>query len=76
MRLLCRARGVAIFLGHRSVYDRPVLLRIVYGTCKCKCDWHCNDLQHWLEDDDLDKILRNYDENEDGELLQTRLPVS
>ena len=24
--------------------------------------------QHWLEDDDLDRILKNYDDNEDGEL--------
>ena len=22
--------------------------------------------QHWLEDDDLDRILKNYDDNEDG----------
>ena len=25
--------------------------------------------QHWLEDDDLDRILKNYDDNEDGELM-------
>ena len=25
-------------------------------------------LQHWLEDDDLDKVMKNYDENEDGGL--------
>ena len=24
--------------------------------------------QHWLEDDDLDRILKNYDDNEDGGL--------
>lgn len=23
-------------------------------------------LQHWLEDDDLDKVMKNYDENGDG----------
>ena len=26
-------------------------------------------LQHWLGDDDLDKVMRNYDENEDGGVL-------
>ena len=25
--------------------------------------------QHWLEDDDLDRILKNYDDNEDGGLM-------
>ena len=26
-------------------------------------------LQHWLEDDDLDRILKNYDDNQDGEQM-------
>lgn len=30
-------------------------------------------LQHWLEDDDLDKIMRNYDENGDGGLPSASL---
>ena len=30
-------------------------------------------LQHWLEDDDLDKVMRNYDENGDGGLLSASL---
>ena len=31
----------------------------------------CAQLQHWLEDNDLDRILKNYDDNEDGELIIT-----
>ncbi len=30
-------------------------------------------LQHWLEDDDLDKVMKNYDENGDGGLLSACL---
>ena len=36
-------------------------------------------MQHWLEDSDLDRIMKNYDANEDGEcahLLSTGTVLS